>query len=313
MNAKPLSQSEFDRLKAEALRAEPVAKKVMLNRIELTDNSYADGVVKIDGRGVSADTSFFKGLSKILNISKGMQDDLTGESGGPSSLYPKMVEAMKNLRGGGRTVTIVGDPVSGGLMGVYDKDPGRIPNADLFRVTEGLLNRYPGLSPVEINVKDGGMGVGISLLSSADIGFGNHGGPDGGDWQGGGEAGMAGCVVDMSASPNVLLQDDQSITLGTYTFKVLPTPGHTRGHVTYYDAEEAVAFCGDLIFRYSIGRTDLNGGDFFALMNSIRTHILTMPPDTILYSGHGKNSTIREQIQSNPFLTLQNPQPGSHE
>jgi hypothetical protein len=181
MNAKPLSQSEFDRLKAEALRAEPVAKKVMLNRIELTDNSYADGVVKIDGRGVSADTSFFKGLSKILNISKGMQDDLTGESGGPSSLYPKMVEAMKNLRGGGRTVTIVGDPVSGGLMGVYDKDPGRIPNADLFRVTEGLLNRYPGLSPVEINVKDGGMGVGISLLSSADIGFGNHGGPDGGD------------------------------------------------------------------------------------------------------------------------------------
>jgi hypothetical protein len=181
MNAKPLSQSEFDRLKAEALRAEPVAKKVMLNRIELTDNSYADGVVKIDGRGVSADTSFFKGLSKILNISKGMQDDLTGESGGPSSLYPKMVEAMKNLRGGGRTVTIVGDPVSGGLMGVYDKDPGRIPNADLFRVTEGLLNRYPGLSPVEINVNDGGMGVGISLLSSADIGFGNHGGPDGGD------------------------------------------------------------------------------------------------------------------------------------
>jgi len=132
-------------------------------------------------------------------------------------------------------------------------------------------------------------------------------------WQDGGEAGMAGCVVDMSASPNVLLQDDQSITLGAYTFKVLPTPGHTRGHVTYYDAKEAVAFCGDLIFRYSIGRTDLNGGDFFALMNSIRTHILTMPPDTILYSGHGKNSTIREQIQSNPFLTLQNPQPGSHE
>ncbi len=128
-------------------------------------------------------------------------------------------------------------------------------------------------------------------------------------WQNGGEARVFGIKMDLSISPGVLLYDFQTLTVGSSEFKVLPTPGHTNGHVTYYCPEAKAAFCGDIIFRYSIGRTDL-GGDYNTLMNSIETQILTMPPDTVLYSGHGENSTVYEQIQTNPFVTLRNRRPG---
>ena len=131
-------------------------------------------------------------------------------------------------------------------------------------------------------------------------------------WEQGGEADLAGCMVDLSAEPNILLKDFQATDVGAFTFQVLPTPGHTPGHVTFYCPEESAAFCGDVVFKYSIGRTDLNGGDYFTLMKSIKTQILTMPPDTILYSGHGENSTIRDQINLNPFVTLHTPRPGFH-
>jgi glyoxylase-like metal-dependent hydrolase (beta-lactamase superfamily II) len=132
-------------------------------------------------------------------------------------------------------------------------------------------------------------------------------------WEDGGESALVGCVVDQSVEPNILLKDFQIIHVGSWSFKVLPTPGHTPGHVTFYCPKAGAAFCGDVLFRYSIGRADLTGGDYFALMNSINTQILTMPPDTILYSGHGENSTIRDQLQLNPFITLHTPRPGSHE
>lgn len=187
MNSKPLSQDEFQAKKAEALQNEPIAKSVRLNQIEMTDDSLAAGVVKIAGKTISANTGFFKGLGKILNISDGLRRDLTGGKDAKkeqSALFSKMVETLKLLKSsknGGGEVTIIGNPTDGSLTGITDKGYNRIPNADLFGIAESLVNRYPILSPVEIDVRNGGMGVGISLLSSAQHPFKPVGGPDGGD------------------------------------------------------------------------------------------------------------------------------------
>ena len=83
---------------------------------------------------------------------------------------------------------------------------------------------------------------------------------------------------------------------------VFHTPGHTPGHVTFYAEEIQAAFCGDLIFYHGVGRTDLNGSDFYKLKNSIIEKIYTLPPDTILYNGHGQPTTVIEEINNNPFI-----------
>jgi hypothetical protein len=192
MNSKPLSQDEFQAKKQEALQNEPVARQVPLNSIELTDNSYKDGVVKVGGKTVSASKEFFQKLGGILHISGAMQRDLTGGKdkdkgkGDDGQLFGKMVEAMKALKtskNGGGGVTIIGNPTTGELTGVTDRGYNRIPNAELFGIAESLINRYPILSPVDIDVTGGGMGVGISLLSNAEHPFKPTGpnGPDGGD------------------------------------------------------------------------------------------------------------------------------------
>lgn len=195
MNSKPLSQAEFLAKKQEALQSEPVARMVPLSDIGLSDNSYKDGVVTIGGKQIAADPDFFKKLGGILHISDGMRKDLTGgekagrskykkrEGADDNGLFAKMVDTMKILKtskDGGGLVTIIGNPSTGELTGVTDRAYNRIPNSDLFAVAETLINRYPVLSPVDIDVRGGGMGVDISLMSSADIGFGSSTGPDGG-------------------------------------------------------------------------------------------------------------------------------------
>lgn len=79
-------------------------------------------------------------------------------------------------------------------------------------------------------------------------------------------------------------------------------PGHTPGLCIFYNAEAGVCFCGDLIFRQSVGRTDLPGGNWEALLESIRSQILTLPDETRLLSGHGDETTVGEERMFNPFL-----------
>jgi hydroxyacylglutathione hydrolase len=98
------------------------------------------------------------------------------------------------------------------------------------------------------------------------------------------------------------LTHGQLLSLGGYQFEVRHTPGHTAGHVVFYCAEEKVLFCGDVIFEGSIGRTDLLGGDYNTLMNSIHTQILTLPDETRLLSGHGGETTVGIERRFNPFL-----------
>ena len=121
-------------------------------------------------------------------------------------------------------------------------------------------------------------------------------------WQMQGGAPLLGFQIEPGSDPSLKLHDRQELRLGEMVFQVRHTPGHTPGHVVYYCASAEVVFCGDVIFAGSIGRTDLPGGDFNTLINSIRQEILTLPDETRLYCGHGPQTTVGVERQYNPYL-----------
>jgi len=94
--------------------------------------------------------------------------------------------------------------------------------------------------------------------------------------------------------PDVLLDDGDELAAGACVLKVIETPGHTPGHICLIarGEEPHVVFCGDLIFKDGVGRTDLPGGDSEALLRSIRERVLTLPQDTRLLPGHGEPTTV---------------------
>jgi len=98
-----------------------------------------------------------------------------------------------------------------------------------------------------------------------------------------------------------LLEDDDSILLGSLKFEVMHTPGHTPGSISLKLGN--VAFTGDTLFKDGVGRTDFEYGDQDALFRSIRDKLLTLKDDVIIYPGHGDPSTIGEERRTNPFLT----------
>jgi hydroxyacylglutathione hydrolase len=105
-----------------------------------------------------------------------------------------------------------------------------------------------------------------------------------------------------------VLADGDSVEVGTAKFRVLTTPGHTPGGISLYRPPDAadgrgVVFTGDALFAGGIGRADFPGGDYDLLMKSIRERLLTLPPDTVVYPGHGPASTVGEEARTNPFLT----------
>ncbi len=85
--------------------------------------------------------------------------------------------------------------------------------------------------------------------------------------------------------------------------KVLATPGHSPGSLSYYFPKAGAIFVGDLLFYRSIGRTDFEGGDYDALMRSVREAVFTLPPDTVVYSGHGPATTVGGEMRHNPFFS----------
>ncbi|MFQ5705857.1 MAG: MBL fold metallo-hydrolase [bacterium] len=100
---------------------------------------------------------------------------------------------------------------------------------------------------------------------------------------------------------DVNIDEGDEIAFGQLRFKVLHTPGHSPGSVSFVASN--AAFVGDALFAGSIGRTDLPGGDYDLLMKSIREKLLTLPEATEIYPGHGPVSTIGHEKQTNPFLT----------
>jgi glyoxylase-like metal-dependent hydrolase (beta-lactamase superfamily II) len=111
-----------------------------------------------------------------------------------------------------------------------------------------------------------------------------------------------GVSMGPSPQPNAFIEPGKDITFGNTTFSVLFTPGHSAGSVSFYNAENSFVLAGDALFMGSIGRTDLPGGDYETLIKSIKTQLLTLPDATIVYSGHGPETTVVRERNTNPFL-----------
>lgn len=93
-----------------------------------------------------------------------------------------------------------------------------------------------------------------------------------------------------------------STRIGSFEITVLNTPGHTPGRVSYYIREAGCVFTGDALFYRSVGRTDFPMGDHQKLLASVRENLFTLPPETIVYPGHGPQSSIGDERQHNPFV-----------
>lgn len=98
------------------------------------------------------------------------------------------------------------------------------------------------------------------------------------------------------------LTDGYRIMVGEYEFTVITVPGHSPGGIALYCATENVVLTGDSLFRSSIGRTDLPGGNSHQLVDSVRNKLLTLPARTLVLPGHGPSTTVGEECASNPFV-----------
>jgi glyoxylase-like metal-dependent hydrolase (beta-lactamase superfamily II) len=97
-------------------------------------------------------------------------------------------------------------------------------------------------------------------------------------------------------------RDGDTLALGKNVFHVLHTPGHTQGSISLWIPEEHKLIAGDTLFRDSIGRTDLPGGDEHQILRSIEDKLLTLPDETVVIPGHGADTTIGREKERNPFL-----------
>lgn len=105
---------------------------------------------------------------------------------------------------------------------------------------------------------------------------------------------------------NGFLEERDIISFGNQTFVVLFVPGHSPGHVAFYNEKNRILIGGDVLFYNSIGRTDLPGGNHELLINSIHTRLFTLPDQVRVYPGHGPETTIGFEKKTNPFCAVNN-------
>ena len=112
-----------------------------------------------------------------------------------------------------------------------------------------------------------------------------------------------GIPITFSPNPTPKFFDlKQLIHIDGIKFEILFVPGHSPGHVAFYNKENNFLINGDCLFENSIGRTDLPGGNHQQLLDSIKNEIFQLPDDTLVYCGHGNDTTIKAEKSSNPFL-----------
>jgi len=104
-------------------------------------------------------------------------------------------------------------------------------------------------------------------------------------------------------APDAYFREGDRITFGNSYLEVIESPGHSPGGVVFYNPEQKILIAGDVLFYGSIGRTDLPGGSFEQLTGNIKTKLLTLPEETVVYCGHGPETTIGFEKKNNPFLT----------
>jgi glyoxylase-like metal-dependent hydrolase (beta-lactamase superfamily II) len=113
---------------------------------------------------------------------------------------------------------------------------------------------------------------------------------------------MFGLPVDQYKGEIIYIDEGDTISLGDDIFEILLTPGHSPGSVSFYCKAQQFVVAGDVLFKLGIGRTDLPGGSFETLVNSIRTKLFSLPEEVIVYPGHGPSTTIAFEKANNPFL-----------
>ena len=106
--------------------------------------------------------------------------------------------------------------------------------------------------------------------------------------------------IDLPAG-NLKLTENEEVKFGSHTLKIIRTPGHSPGSVSFYCAEENVLFTGDTLFKGSIGRTDFPGGSMFQIISSLR-ELAQLPDKTIVYPGHGPQTSIGFELAHNPYM-----------
>ena len=116
------------------------------------------------------------------------------------------------------------------------------------------------------------------------------------------QAQMFGLILEPPLQPDQFLTEQTELFLGKSKIAFLFTPGHTSGEFCLYLEKEKICITGDVLFKEGIGRTDLWGGDYDVLINSIETKLFTLPDEVVIYPGHGDSSSIRHEKQYNPFL-----------
>ena len=111
--------------------------------------------------------------------------------------------------------------------------------------------------------------------------------------------------MEMDAPPEIgeHIGDGGKVVLADITFEAVYVPGHTTGSIAWYCRDEGCIFTGDALFAGGIGRSDLPGGNHDQLIRNIKTRLLTLPPETVIYPGHGESSTIGSEKINNPWLS----------
>ena len=104
------------------------------------------------------------------------------------------------------------------------------------------------------------------------------------------------------SAPDTFLAEGETVVFGNSTLETIFVPGHSPGHIALINKEEHICIGGDVLFQGSIGRTDLPGGDFDTLVESIKSKFFTLDDSMVVYSGHGSTTTIGEEKLSNPFV-----------
>lgn len=120
-------------------------------------------------------------------------------------------------------------------------------------------------------------------------------------WETRGGAGKFGLLVEPGPRPTLLFSHGQILRIGQEAIEVRHVPGHTPGHVAFFH-QNGILWVGDLIFKNSVGRTDLPGGDYETLLASIHSEVLSLPDTTRLLPGHGPETTVGAERAKNPFL-----------
>jgi glyoxylase-like metal-dependent hydrolase (beta-lactamase superfamily II) len=113
---------------------------------------------------------------------------------------------------------------------------------------------------------------------------------------------LFGLKMDEPPEPAGFISDNQIVAFGTTELVALHVPGHTSGSLAFYSEKNNCVFTGDALFAGSIGRTDLQGGDYDTLIESIKCKLFVLPPSTVVYPGHGNETTIEREMKTNPFF-----------